>query len=198
MRLRNYHSWSHVCTNKKKGFAGRLTVPTVSRRPVRESGECVFLGCQTGDWRKWCLRVLQIPLMPAIQTWNAQTLPGTECTYFHTPNSHLTTSSSVFLDNFGNRCCKTSETFWHIKFTSILSSCTEAEAWITHLNITYYLFDTGFSWSKSVFSENKHPEIMAENKVTLITWEKIMRELLFITAVLLDLHSVLFATEGVQ
>lgn len=38
---------------------------------------------------------------------------------------------------------------------------------------------------------------MAESHVTLITWEKIVRELLFITAVLLDLHSVLFATEGV-
>lgn len=142
---------------------------------------------------RWLETVLQVPLMPAIQTSSVQIQPGIECTYFYSPNSHPTTSPSLFLEDFRNCCCKTSETFWHRNFRSILSSSTKAEAWRTHLNITYYLFDTGSSAGKSVFFENKHPETMLENHVTLITRESNQRA--FITAVLLDLYCVLFAIE---
>lgn len=86
--------------------------------------------------------------------------------------------------------------FWDIlTYTLDLYSCsrTKNEAWITHLNFTHYLFHTIFSSDKSVFSENKHTDIMAENNVTLIPWEKIIRA--SITAVLLDIHCVLFASE---
>lgn len=140
-------------------------------------------------WRKLCPRVLQVPLIPAIQTWCVQTQPDTERTYFYTPNSHPTTSPLKILEITAARLLR------HFAYILDLysSSRTKNEAWITHLNITHYLFHTIFSSDKSVFSENKHTDIMAENNVTLIPWEKIIRA--FITAVLLDIHCVLFASE---
>lgn len=69
-----------------------------------------------------------------------------------------------FLKDFGNCCCKTSETFWHINFTSVLSSCTEAEAWITHLNITYYYLTQVF-----------HQARLSSLKInTQKSWQKVM------------------------